>query len=218
MASAAHTPTSGLRGVRLAVAALLLSSTMLAGCENASETAQGAGIGAAVGGILGAVLGGRDGALIGLAAGAALGAGTGALIQNKKESFASAEQELEVRTERAQTAAATQQQRAQAANQVAAAYTRQLAPLRQEVSSGQQFSQAQQISLQQAKKERDGMKKQLKEGRDAVNALQSQIADLQKKGQNTAQLDRERQNIESSNRNLEGSLDTMQNALSGVEV
>ena len=65
---------------------VLLSMTLLAGCttidpytreEKVSNTAKGAGIGAAGGAIIGAIAGGGKGAAIGAAAGAALGGGIG---------------------------------------------------------------------------------------------------------------------------------------------
>ncbi len=65
---------------------VLLSMAVLAGCttidpytreEKVSNTAKGAGIGAAGGAIIGAIAGGGKGAAIGAAAGAALGGGIG---------------------------------------------------------------------------------------------------------------------------------------------
>jgi outer membrane protein OmpA-like peptidoglycan-associated protein len=78
----------------------LITTSLLAGCANMTETqrgtATGAGVGAAAGAALGALAGGGKGAAIGAAAGAAVGAGGGYLwsqrMQQQKQAMEQATQ------------------------------------------------------------------------------------------------------------------------------
>jgi outer membrane lipoprotein SlyB len=123
------------------ITVVMIGALTLAGCAGADQktnlTAQGAGIGAVGGAVLGGLLGGGRGALIGAGIGAAAGGLAGYGLGTEQEKFASAEQELAVRTDRARQIANTQRQEAENARAAAASYEASLAPLRRQVANRQ---------------------------------------------------------------------------------
>jgi len=201
------------------VTMVMVGALALVGCadQKANVTAQGAGIGAVGGAVLGGLIGGRQGALIGAAVGGLAGAGTGYYLGSQQEQFASAEQELQVRTERARGIASTQRNEAEAARTSAARYESSLAPLRQQVAAGRQLNNQQRSTLAQAQAERDQIKAKLDAGQKASSDIRESVASLRQKGQNTAALEAEGRDLAASNARLQGALDRMNSALGKIE-
>lgn len=201
------------------VSVVMVGAIALAGCadQKASMTAQGAGVGAVGGAVLGGLFGGTRGALIGAAAGAAVGGLGGYALGSQQETFASTEQELQTRTQRARDVAAMQRGEADRARSSAANYERSLAPLRQQVNAGRQLNDQQRNTLTQAQAERDQMKAKLEAGQKASDEIRSQAANLRQKGQNTAALEAEGRDLAASNARLQGALDRMNSALGKIE-
>jgi outer membrane lipoprotein SlyB len=201
------------------VTAVMVGTLALAGCgdQKSSLTAQGAGVGAVGGAVLGGLLGGQRGALIGAAIGGIGGAGTGYYLGSQQEQFASAEEELRVRTERARTIAATQRGEANNARTAAATYERSLAPLSQQVAAGRQLNSQQQATLQKARADRDEIRSKLEAGQKASDEVRTTVANLKAKGQNTAALEAEGRDLAASNTRLQGALDRMNSALGKIE-
>lgn len=201
------------------VTVVMVGALAVAGCadQKSNMTAQGAGVGAVGGALIGGLIGGRQGALLGAALGGVAGAGTGYALGSQQEQFASAEQELQVRTERARTVAATQRTEADSARTAAARYESSLAPLRQQVAAGRQLNNQQRATLSQAQAERDQIKTKLEAGQKASEEIREQVTSLKGKGQNTAALEAEARDLASSNARLQGALDRMNTALGRIE-
>lgn len=201
------------------VTVVMVGAIALAGCadQKASMTAQGAGVGAVGGAVLGGLLGGGRGALIGAAAGAALGGVGGYALGSQQEQFASAEQELQVRTERARNIASTQRSEADSARTAAARYESQLAPLNAQVSAGRRLNDSQRATLAQAQAERDQIRAKLDAGQKASDEIRTSVSGLKQKGQNTAALEAEGRDLAASNARLQGALDRMNAALGKIE-
>jgi hypothetical protein len=201
------------------VTVVMVGALAMAGCadQKANMTAQGAGVGAVGGALIGGLLGGRQGALLGAAIGGVAGAGTGYALGSQQEQFASAEQELQVRTERARTVATTQRTEAETARTAAARYEASLAPLRQQVAAGRQLNNQQRATLSQAQAERDQIKAKLEAGQKASDEIREQATGLKGKGQNTAALEAEGRDLAASNARLQGALDRMNTALGRIE-
>lgn len=201
------------------VTVVMVGALAIAGCadQKANMTAQGAGVGAVGGALIGGLLGGRQGALLGAAIGGVAGAGTGYALGSQQEQFASAEQELQVRTERARTVATTQRTEAETARTAAARYEASLSPLRQQVAAGRQLNNTQRATLAQAQAERDQIKAKLEAGQKASSEIREQVTGLKGKGQNTASLEAEGRDLAASNARLQGALDRMNTALGRIE-
>lgn len=201
------------------VTVAMVGALALAGCadQKANMTAQGAGVGAVGGALIGGLIGGQRGALLGAAIGGVAGAGTGYALGSQQEQFASAEQELQVRTERARAVATTQRNEAEAARTAAARYESSLAPLRQQVAAGRQLNNQQRATLSQAQAERDQIKAKLEAGQKASDEIREQVNGLKAKGQNTAALEAEGRDLAASNARLEGALSRMNTALGRIE-
>jgi hypothetical protein len=199
---------------------LLAASLALTACSNdpkANMTAQGAGLGALGGAVLGGILGGRDGALIGAGIGAAAGGIGGYALGSEQQRFASAEQELAVRTEQAREIANTQRRAADNARRAAARYEQSLAPLRRQVANREQLNTQQRATLRQAIAERDAMRAQVEAGDKALDEIRASIASLREKGQNTSALEAEGRELAASNARLKGALDRMNGALGNID-
>lgn len=201
------------------VTAVMVGAIALAGCgdQKSSLTAQGAGIGAVGGAVLGGLFGGRQGALIGGLAGAAAGGLGGYALGSEQERFASTEDELRVRTERARSIASTQRGEADRARTSAANYERSLAPLNQQVSSGRRLNDTQRSTLAQAQGERDQIKAKLDAGAKASDEIRAAVGNLRQRGQNTNALEAEGRDLSASNARLQGALDRMNGALGKIE-
>jgi hypothetical protein len=201
------------------VTVVMVGALAIAGCadQKANMTAQGAGVGAVGGALIGGLLGGRQGALLGAAIGGVAGAGTGYALGSQQEQFASAEQELQVRTERARAVATTQRTEAETARTAASRYEASLAPLRQQVAAGRQLNNTQRATLAQAQAERDQIKAKLEAGQKASSEIREQVTGLKGKGQNTASLEAEARDLSASNARLQGALDRMNTALGRIE-
>jgi len=201
------------------VTVMMVGALALAGCadQKSSLTAQGAGIGAVGGAVLGGLLGGRQGALIGGLAGAAAGGVGGYALGSQQENFASSEDELRVRTERARNIASTQRNEANTARNAAARYESSLAPLRQQVAAGRQLSDQQRRTLSQAQADRNDIRQKLEAGQKASDDIRSSVSNLQSKGQNTSALESEGRDLVASNARLQGALDRMNTALGRIE-
>ena len=201
------------------VSMVMVGALALAGCgdQKSSLTAQGAGIGAVGGAVLGGLLGGRQGALIGGLAGAAAGGLGGYALGSEQERFASTEDELRVRTERARTIASTQRGEADNARNAAARYESSLAPLNQQVAAGRQLNNTQRSTLAQAQAERDQIRAKLEAGTKASDEIRTAVGNLRQKGQNTSALEAEGRDLSASNARLQGALDRMNGALGKIE-
>ena len=201
------------------VTVVMVGAIALAGCadQKSSITAQGAGIGAVGGAVLGGLFGGRQGALIGAVAGAAAGGLGGYALGSQQEQFASTEQELQVRTERARGIAGTQRREADKARTTAANYESSLRPLNQQVAVGRRLSDQQKSTLSQAQAERDQIKAKLEAGQRASDEIRANADSLRQKGQNTAALEAEGRDLTASNARLQGALDRMNSALGKIE-
>ncbi len=202
------------------VTMVLVGAIALAGCgrdQKSSLTAQGAGIGAVGGAVIGGLIGGRQGALIGGLAGAAVGGLGGYALGSEQERFASTEEELRVRTERARNIAATQRGEADNARNTAARHERSLAPLSQQVAAGRQLNNTQRATLAQAQTERDQIKAKLEAGTKASDEIRTAVGNLRAKGQNTSALEAEGRDLAASNARLQGALDRMNGALGKIE-
>lgn len=200
------------------VTMVMVGALALAGCgdQKSNLTAQGAGVGAVAGAILGGLIGGRDGALLGAAIGGVAGAGTGYYMGSQQESFASAEEELRVRSQRARTVAATQRSEANTARTAAASYERSLAPLRQQVAAGRQLNSTQQATLTRAQADRQDMQAKLEAGRKASNDITASVAGLKSKGQNTAALEAEGRDLAASNARMQDAVTRMDSILGNI--
>ena len=203
------TPVTMVRGGAIA----------LAGCadQKSNLTAQGAGIGAVGGAVIGGLFGGTRGALIGAAAGAAAGGLGGYALGTQQEQFASTEEELKVRTDRARNIASTQRGEADRARNAAATYERSLAPLNQQVAAGRQLSSTQRATLAQAQADRNDIKAKLEAGTKASDEIRTSVTNLRQKGQNTSALEAEGRDLSASNARLQGALDRMNGALGKIE-
>jgi uncharacterized protein YcfJ len=201
------------------VTVVMVGALALSGCgdQKSNLTAQGAGLGAVGGAVLGGILGGERGALLGAAIGGVAGAGTGYYLGSQQEQFASAEDELRVRTQRARSIAATQRSEANNARNAAASYERSLAPLRQQVAAGRQLNSQQRATLQKARADRDDIRAKLDAGQQASSEIRTTVANLKAKGQNTAALEAEGRDLAASNVRLQGALDRMNTALGRIE-
>lgn len=201
------------------VTVVLVGALALAGCgdQKSTLTAQGAGVGAVGGAVIGGLIGGQRGALLGAAIGGVAGAGTGYYLGSQQEQFASAEDELRVRTQRARSIAATQRGEANNARTAAASYERSLAPLRQQVAAGRQLNAQQQATLQKARADRDDIRAKLEAGQKASAEISTSVSNLKAKGQNTAALEAEGRDLAASNQRLQGALERMNSALGRIE-
>ena len=201
------------------VTVVRVGALALAGCgdQKSSLTAQGAGVGAVGGAVIGGLIGGRQGALLGAAIGGVAGAGTGYYLGSQQEQFASAEEELRVRTERARSIAATQRGEADKARASATTYERSLAPLSQQVAAGRSLNNQQQATLQKARADREEIKTKLEAGQKASQEITTTVSNLKAKGQNTASLEAEGRDLAASNARLQGALDRMNTALGKIE-
>ncbi|MCC6719365.1 MAG: hypothetical protein IT555_15895 [Acetobacteraceae bacterium] len=201
------------------VSLVLVGALALAGCadQKASMTAQGAGVGAVGGAVIGGLFGGTRGAAIGALAGAAAGGLGGYALGSQQEQFASTEQELQVRTERARNIAATQRDEANRARTAAANYERSLAPLSQQVAAGRRLNDSQRNTLARAQADRDDIRAKLEAGTKASDEIRAAVANLRQKGQNTSALESEGRDLSASNARLQGALDRMNSALGKIE-
>lgn len=203
------------------ITVVMIGALTLAGCAGADQktnlTAQGAGIGAVGGAVLGGLLGGGRGALIGAGIGAAAGGLAGYGLGTEQEKFASAEQELAVRTDRARQIANTQRQEAENARAAAASYEASLAPLRRQVANRQALNTQQRATLTQATAERDKMQAQVNAGTQALDDIRKSVDSLRSKGQNTSALEAEGRELAASNARLQGALDRMNSALGNID-
>ena len=197
------------------VTMVMVGAIALAGCadQKSNLTAQGAGIGAVGGAVIGGLFGGTRGALIGAAAG---GLG-GYALGTQQEQFASTEEELKVRTDRARNIASTQRGEADRARNAAATYERSLAPLNQQVAAGRQLSSTQRATLAQAQADRNDIKAKLEAGTKASDEIRTSVTNLRQKGQNTSALEAEGRDLSASNARLQGALDRMNGALGKIE-
>ena len=201
------------------VTMVMVGAIALAGCadQKSNLTAQGAGIGAVGGAVIGGLFGGTRGALIGAAAGAAAGGLGGYALGTQQEQFASTEEELKVRTDRARNIASTQRGEADRARNAAATYERSLAPLNQQVAAGRQLSSTQRATLAQAQADRTDIKAKLEAGTKASDEIRTSVTNLRQKGQNTSALEAEGRDLSASNARLQGALDRMNGALGKIE-
>jgi hypothetical protein len=201
------------------VTVVMVGALALAGCadQKASMTAQGAGVGAVGGAVLGGIFGGTRGAAIGALAGAAAGGIGGYALGSQQEQFASSEQELQVRTERARNIASLQRREADQARASAARYESSLSPLRQQVAAGQSLNNQQRSTLAQAQAERNQIREKLEAGQKASDEIRTSVSNLRAKGQNTAALESEGRDLAASNARLQGALDRMNSALGKIE-
>ncbi len=200
------------------VTMVIVGALALSGCgdQKSNLTAQGAGVGAVGGAVLGGLFGGQRGALLGAAIGGVAGAGTGYYLGSQQEQFASAEDELRVRTERARSIASTQRSEANNARNAAASFERSLAPLRQQVAAGRQLTGTQQATLSKAQSDRQDVQSKLDAGRKASDEINTSVANLKAKGQNTASLEAEGRDLSASNARMQDALTRFDNALGNI--
>jgi len=200
------------------VAMVMVGALALAGCadQKSSLTAQGAGIGAVGGALLGGLIGGQRGALLGAALGGVAGAGTGYYLGSQQETFASAEEEQRVRTDRARTIASTQRGEANNARTAAASFERSLAPLRQQAAAGRQLNTTQQATLSKAQADRQDIKTKLDAGQAASQEITTSVSNLKAKGQNTAALEAQGRDLAASNTRMRDALTRFDNALGNI--
>ena len=153
---------------------------------------QGAAIGAVVGGLAGLAIGGdAESALIGAAAGGALGAGAGYFVASEQQSFANREAALEAQIDQARELVAEYERDVQVSRQLVNAKRNEISRLRSQLAQGQisnEFYQAEIADI-------EGSIKTLQDNVDAnfqnIQALESEIAQFQREGYNTGELQAE---------------------------
>lgn len=197
------------------IVGVVLAGLTLAGCDDLRV--QGCAVAGVVGAGVGALIDGGRGAAIGAGAGCAAGAVAGHVLQNERESYASAEDELKGRTDAARKDAADFRTASSSYQRAAEENRRKLTGLRQQVAAGRTLTDQQRSDVAVAKQQEAEMAEQVRRGEQSIAALDRQIADLKRKGQNTAELERQRSSIADSTQRTRTSLNTVSRALQGIE-